>query len=132
MSYLIDTQILMWTLINPKKLTEQTKQILQNNEIFVSYICLFEIAIKQKIGKLPELDMSIATLCDLVKQDGFTLLELKTKHIFAYADIPLLPEYRDPFDRLLLATALSENMPIISADENFVYYQPQIQLIANK
>jgi PIN domain nuclease of toxin-antitoxin system len=132
MSYLIDTQILIWTLINPKKLIEQTKQILQNNEIFVSHICLFEIAIKQKIGKLPELDMAIATLCDLIKQDGFTLLELKTKHIAAYTDIPLLPEHRDPFDRLLLATAFSENMPIISADENFVYYQPQIQLIANK
>jgi PIN domain nuclease of toxin-antitoxin system len=44
----------------------------------------------------------------------------------------LAQQVKDPFDRLLLATAFSENMPIISADENFALYQPQIQLIANR
>jgi PIN domain nuclease of toxin-antitoxin system len=131
MRYLLDTQIFIWTLISPEKLTEQTKQIVQHNEIFVSHVCLFEIAIKQTIGKLPELAISITALSDLIQQDGFILLELKTKHIAAYANIPLLAEHRDPFDRLLLATALSENMPIISADAKFVQYQSQIQLIAN-
>jgi PIN domain nuclease of toxin-antitoxin system len=45
--------------------------------------------------------------------------------------VPLLANHRDPFDRLLLATAISENMPIISSDENFIYYQEQVQLIRN-
>lgn len=134
MNYLIDTQILIWYQLNSKKLNSAIYELLKNsnNVVYVSPISYFEIAIKQKLGKLPELDTPIATLNGLVNQDGFIILEIKTKHIAAYADIPLLPEHRDPFDRLLLATALSENIPIISADENFGYYQPQIQLIANR
>jgi len=55
MRYLCDTQIIIWTLINPEKLTEQTTHILQNNEIFVSQISLFEIAIKQNYPNYPYL-----------------------------------------------------------------------------
>lgn len=131
MRYLIDTQIIIWTLISPDKLTEQTKYILQNNEIFVSQISLFEIAIKQKIGKLPELPLSIKLLAEQIEQDNFTILAMNTNHLDAYNSVPLLANHRDPFDRLLLATAINENMPIISSDENFVYYQEQVQLIKN-
>jgi PIN domain nuclease of toxin-antitoxin system len=131
MRYLIDTQIFIWALINPEKLTESTKQILENNEILVSQISLFEIAIKQKIGKLPELNLSIDELVEQIKRDNFTLLPLSTKHLAAYDKIQLVENHRDPFDRLLLATALSEDMPIISADGNFVYYVSQICLIKN-
>jgi PIN domain nuclease of toxin-antitoxin system len=131
MRYLCDTQIIIWTLINPEKLTEQTKYILQNNEIFVSQISLFEIAIKQKIGKLPELPLPIKLLAEQIEQDNFTILSINTNHLDAYNVVPLLANHRDPFDRLLLATAISENMPIISSDENFVYYQEQVQLIKN-
>jgi PIN domain nuclease of toxin-antitoxin system len=73
--------------------------------------------------------MPISALSEIVSQDGFTLLDLKTAHIATYANIPLLPLHRDPFDRLLLATALCENIPIISADKNFALYEPQIQLV---
>lgn len=131
MRYLIDTQIFIWALINPEKLTESTKQILENNEILVSQISLFEIAIKQKIGKLPELNLSIDELVEQTKRDNFTLLPLSTKHLAAYDKIQLVENHRDPFDRLLLATALSEDMPIISTDGNFVYYVSQICLIKN-
>ncbi|SMF95167.1 PIN domain nuclease, a component of toxin-antitoxin system (PIN domain) [Methylomagnum ishizawai] len=131
MRHLIDTQILIWTIISPEKLTAQTIDLLQNNEIFVSQISFLEIAIKQKIGKLPELDLSIAALTTRAEQDGFNLLMLQTRHIDTYGTIPLYPNHRDPFDRILLATALSENIPIISADENFDLYAPQIQIIKN-
>ena len=134
MIYLIDTQILIWYQLNSEKLNSEICALLKDadNTIYVSAISLFEIAIKQKIGRLPGLDMSIANLSDLIIQDGFTLLELKTAHIAAYADIPLMSEHRDPFDRLLLATAFCENTPIISADQNFAQYQPQIQLVMNR
>ena len=100
--YLLDTQIFIWTLISPEKLTTHNQLLLKNNEIFVSQISLFEIAIKQKIGKLPELPLSIEELAERIEQDNFNLL----------------------------AIALSENMPIISADSNFQYYK-NIQLIEN-
>ena len=63
--------------------------------------------------------------------NGFNLLFLETRHIAAYEDIPLLTKHRDPFDRILLARALSENIPIISADTNFEFYLPQVQVIIN-
>jgi PIN domain nuclease of toxin-antitoxin system len=131
MRYLVDTQILLWTLINPNKLSTQTKHILQNNEIVVSQVSLFEIAIKQKIGKLPELMLPIKSLCTLIEQDNFIILSLTTNHLEAYNAIPLLTNHRDPFDRLLLAIAMSENIPIISADTNFSYYREQVCLITN-
>lgn len=131
MAYLIDTQILIWSLVSPHKLIKPVKNILEAESIFFSQISFFEIAIKQKLGKMPDFDFSTEVLVELLEQDGFNFLSLDNKHIQAYAEIPLLPNHRDPFDRLLLATAFSENMPIISADQNFFAYQPQIQLIAN-
>ncbi len=132
MRYLIDTQILIWAIINPEKLSKQIIEILKNNTIFVSQISLFEIAIKQKIGKLPDFPLSINTLIELMNQDNFNILSINTHHIETYQEIPLLENHRDPFDRLLLAIAKSENMPIISADTNFVHYISYIQLIRNE
>jgi PIN domain nuclease of toxin-antitoxin system len=98
--HLIDTQILIWAIISPEKLAPHTVNILQSNEIFVSQISFLEIAIKQKIGKLPELDLPIASLANRAEQDGFNLLMLQTHHIDAYHAIPLFPDHRDPFDRI--------------------------------
>ncbi len=131
MRYLVDTQIAIWTLISPEKLTEQTKQILQHDEIVISQISLFEIAIKQKIGKLPELALSIQSLAERMEQDHFNILEIGVNHLEAYSSVPLLSNHRDPFDRLLLAIAMSENIPIISADTNFSYYASLVQLVIN-
>jgi len=131
MRYLVDTQIFIWTLISPEKLSMPTRQILQNHEIFVSQVSLFEIAIKQKIGKLPEFPLTITLLAERIEQDNFNLLPITTNRIGAYGSIPLLEDHRDPFDRLLLAIALSENMPIISSDANFAYYSSLIQFVEN-
>jgi len=131
MRYLIDTQILIWSIISPEKISSVATHILQNNEIFISQVTFFEIAIKQKIGKLPEFSLPISALHHRVEQDNFNVLMLKIEHIAAYHAIPLLPEHRDPFDRILLATALSEKIPIISADANFKLYSPQVQVVMN-
>ncbi|MBK1717167.1 type II toxin-antitoxin system VapC family toxin [Thiocystis violacea] len=131
MRYLIDTQILIWALISPEKLSSSTRDILQGNDIFVSQMTFLEIAIKQKIGKLTEFDLSVEALFNRVEQDGFHVLSLAIPHIAAYDNITLFQNHRDPFDRILLATALSEAMPIISADENFALYLPQVQFVKN-
>ena len=131
MDFIIDTQILIWSVISPNKLSSKVREILENNSIGVSQISLYEIAIKQKIGKLSELDLSISDLINSLLKDGFEILSLKNAHIEAYEKIQLIDNHRDPFDRLLLATSLSENIPIISADEKFKAYTSQIQLIEN-
>jgi PIN domain nuclease of toxin-antitoxin system len=131
MQYLIDTQILLWTLIAPEKLSKRTLHILQNDEIFVSQISFFEIAIKQKIGKLPELAMPISDFIALIREDGFQVLPLKEAHFASYGVIPLFADHRDPFDRLILATSLCEDIPVISADEKFKLYANIVNLIEN-
>lgn len=111
--YLLDTQVLIWALASPSRLSVNTIDLLANNSIFVSHISLLEIAIKQRIGKLPELPISIRSVA----------------HINAYNGIPLHEEHRDPFDRLILATAYSEEMPVVSADRNFKIYKDVISLV---
>ena len=131
MNCLLDTQILIWYQLNSPNLAEKIYDVLMdtNNTVNISQISLFEIAIKQKIGKLPELDLSINDLANLIEQDGFNLLALNTSHLEAYGQISLMANHRDPFDRLLLATALSENMPVISADAHFKLYEPQVLVV---
>jgi len=132
MKYLIDTQILIWAIVDPNRLSNKTLLILQQNIILVSQITLFEIAIKQGIRKLPELNIAMSTLINYIKEDNFEILNIKNEHISAYSQIPLISDHKDPFDRLILATAFSENIPIISADEKFKHYQSIVQLIENK
>lgn len=131
MRHLLDTQILIWALISPERLSLNARNILLNHEILVSHISFLEIAIKQTIGKIPEFDLSVADLSSRVEEDGFSMISLQTGHIDAYSRIPLFAQHRDPFDRILLATVLSENIPIISSDANFDLYAPDVQVIRN-
>lgn len=127
--YLADTQILIWAIISPSKLPAEVRILLTSNPIAVSQISILEIAIKQKIGKLPELPLDISELYEILSEDGFEVIPLKSDHIAKYGSIPLLANHNDPFDRLLLATAYVESIPIISVDENFKLYKEIIRLV---
>jgi PIN domain nuclease of toxin-antitoxin system len=132
MNFLVDTQILLWTLANSSRLSEKTLRLFNNdvgkNAFFFSQISLYEIAIKQKIGKLPEVTTDIELIYNQLIPDGYDFLPLHNRHIETYKQVPLLDHYRDPFDRLLLATALAEKMTIVSADEQFKSYQDIIPI----
>lgn len=129
MEYLIDTQVLIWSLISPARLSVNACNALQTSTVYVSVLSLFEIAIKQKIGKLPELPVTTAVLVEQIRRDGFELMPLTVRHIAMYDRIPFYADHRDPFDRLILATALAEVMPVISADGNFSRYKDIIEII---
>ena len=92
---------------------------------WITPVSFFEIAIKHKIGKLPTLGMSPRDFFGQVKQDGYRILPLNVEHITAYDLLPFYDDHRDPFDRLILATAL----PIMSADGKFTRYKSQIDVI---
>ena len=133
MDILIDTQILIWLELLDKSLSQNSRDLLTDvkNNVYVPEICLFEIAIKQKIGKLPTLLWDTKTIESQIIKDGFYTMPIKISHIAQYQSISLYPEHRDPFDRLLIATAISENMFLLSADSKFNLYVPQLQLIQN-
>ncbi len=131
MKYLIDTQILIWFQLNDAQLKPSIRATLTdtNNQIFVSDVTLYEIAIKQKINKLQELFATLNDIILVANQDKFQFLPISHNHFLAYDHVPLLSDHKDPFDRLIIATAISENLPIISADEKFKLYGSLIHLI---
>lgn len=131
MQYLLDTQILIWSLEDSPKLKASLRTLIENpsHTMFVSQFSLMEMSIKLKLGKLPEFIVNIEFITSQLLSDGFEILQVSNNHIFSYQQIPFYVDHRDPFDRLLLATAFSEQIPIISIDEKFSQYRPLITVI---
>jgi PIN domain nuclease of toxin-antitoxin system len=132
MQYLLDTQILIWSLEDNPKLKTSLRAIIENsaNTMLVSQVSLIEMSIKLKLGKLPEFIITIELITSQLLSDGFEILPVSNNHIFSYQQIPFFEDHRDPFDRLLLATALSEQIPIVSMDEKLLLYRPLVTVIA--
>lgn len=131
MRILLDTQIIIWVLENNPKLKPHIRLLLEDgaNELLVSHFSLMELAIKLKLGKLPDFIIDLPAFIQQLQNDGFTILPCQNLHIIAYEAIPLFDDHRDPFDRFLLATALAEKIPILSADEKFSRYRPLVDVI---
>jgi PIN domain nuclease of toxin-antitoxin system len=100
-----------------------------NNRIWVSQLSIIEVAIKLKIGKIPDFVVSIPALLNQLVSDDFRLLALRNEHITAYDRIPFFEDHRDPFDRLILATALHEGWPVMSADRQFQRYAEFVPIL---
>ncbi|MCY3973347.1 MAG: type II toxin-antitoxin system VapC family toxin [Candidatus Dadabacteria bacterium] len=115
---LIDTHALLWWFEDSKKIGKQTDSALRNgeNEIFVSAVTGWEIAIKSNLGKLkapPDLE-------SVILKDGFDTLPLTFFHARRAGELPL--HHRDPFDRMLVAQAQAEGLTIVTRDEKIALY----------
>ena len=121
MDYILDTHTLLWLLFDSSKLSIPAKKVLSNGYA-KKYVCistLWEISIKNRIGKLPLPD-GMAGIHSAIRARGFGIIGLDNLHIDAYNALPLI--HRDPFDGIIIATAIVENMTIISADDNMQKY----------
>jgi PIN domain nuclease of toxin-antitoxin system len=122
MSLLLDTCTALWFLSNHPKLTAVARAAIEDpaNVRWFSPISLFEIAIKVRIGKLL-LQRPYATMfpSELAAAD-IHLLPLESDHIESLTTLPL--HHRDPFDRLIAATALVEGLKMVSSDPLFDLY----------
>jgi PIN domain nuclease of toxin-antitoxin system len=122
MRLLLDTHALLWFLANDPRLSATAKTAIEDpvNERWLSPISLLEIAIKNRLGKLPLPEPFGAMFpADLVAED-IHLLPLEPQHIEPLTTLPL--HHRDPFDRLLAATALVERLTLASIDSVFDAY----------
>lgn len=119
--FLLDTHTLIWHLTDAPNLSNKVKEDIENidNQIFVSIVSLWELAVKINIGKL-NLNYSLKEIIQEVEQLGIEILEIKPTHLFHLLNLPL--HHRDPFDRLLIAQAQAENLILLSKDENFPLY----------
>ena len=115
--YLADTHILLWALADDKRLPERHRAILLSGaEVFFSAASVWEIAIKKALGKLKAPD----GLSTLLPRAGFRALGISAVHAEAAGALP--PHHTDPFDRLLIAQAMQENMILLTADAQFSHY----------
>jgi len=120
--YLLDTHTAIWFFNGESALSETAKRIILDlsNSKYLSMASAWELAIKIGLGKL-DFQGKAAGFIGLAESNGFTILPIKTAHLSALETLPLL--HRDPFDRLLAATAITEQMTLISADKNIAQYK---------
>lgn len=117
MRLLLDTHTLLWFAIDDPSLSQSAKAAILDpaNENLVSPASYWEIAIKISVGKL-SLHQPYEVFIDACfNQNGFTTLPIEPKHTAALLTLPF--HHRDPFDRLLVAQGLVENIPIVSSDK---------------
>ena len=131
MNYLLDTHVCIWAIAEPIKLSSKVRDLLQDSEnsFWVSQISLFEIAIKIKIGKLPEFKTTLSEFIKIIFVSGYEILPVKNEHFETYNTINFDEAHRDPFDRYILASAYFESMAIITKDEKFQLYKSEFEII---
>jgi len=121
MKYLLDTHVVLWTAINSPLLSEKAKTIILNEdtEKYVSIVSTWEVAIKLGNRKL-QLDGGLPEFFRIIDDNGFFTLSVEREYLQL---IPNLTEHhKDPFDRLLIATAVTEDMTLITVDKNIQKY----------
>jgi len=119
--YLLDTHTAIWFFNGNARLSKTTNDIIKNlnNPIYLSIASAWEVAIKLRIGKLDIEGKTIDFIKD-AETNKITILPIKPSHLTALETLPMI--HRDPFDRLLIATALYEEMTLITVDENIQRY----------
>jgi PIN domain nuclease of toxin-antitoxin system len=118
MRVLLDTHILLWTLTDDPRLSSKARRLIENAaEIYVSAATFWEMAIKVGLGKLRvDLD-EVRGYC---LESGFVELPITSEHAIAVKDLEQY--HKDPFDRLIVAAAISEPMRLITADPQVSQY----------
>jgi PIN domain nuclease of toxin-antitoxin system len=114
---LFDTHALLWAVLQPKRLSASALQTVRNpsNELFVSAASAWEIATKVRLGKLPEAEIFEREFLGDIDRAGYTLMTIETE--VALRAGRLVGGHGDPFDRMIAAQALSQDMIVLSNDE---------------
>ncbi len=122
MNLLLDTCVLLWWLDDPDLLSKEASTAIEDpdNEIIVSVVSAWEIAIKRALGKLESPD----NLKEVITDSGFELMPIDYEHAWQVKDLP--PHHRDPFDRLLVVQASVERLTLVARDPKLKAYNVPI------
>jgi PIN domain nuclease of toxin-antitoxin system len=125
MRLLLDTQVFLWFLEDSRKLGKLPRKLIaEADEVVVSAASIWEAAIKAGIGKL---DVSAENLVAGISASGFTELPVRASHGARVQSLP--HHHRDPFDRLLIAQAISEPLQLITADALLRQYSELVTVV---
>ena len=121
MNYLLDTHAVIWYFEDSSELPKKITELIDNPEISI-YICsvsLWEIAIKMNLGKL-DINLPLDELLHSVKNGDFNVLHIEDRHLRELSSLPFI--HKDPFDRLIISTALADDLTIMTIDDNIQKY----------
>ena len=126
MKALLDTHVFLWWITNPELLSQPAREIIGDggNDLFFSAGSAWEIAIKARLGKLRLMDDLERFIAEQLTLNAFQSLPVHVSHAL---HVHSLPDYHhDPFDRILIAQAQLENLPILSADPLMGQYDVEV------
>ncbi len=120
--FLLDTHIFIWGMEENKRLPEELKKLLTSprNEIYVSVACLWEMVIKKTSYKKEKFTLDMGVIELSMRIAGFELLPIQTHHVLGLMNLP--QHHKDPFDRILISQAISENLTLITSDQKIWKY----------
>lgn len=129
MKFLLDNHALLWWLADDDQLGGAAREAIADpaNDILISMVSLWEIAVKVRIGKL---QADIEEIMSAVQREGFTVLDVGMAHPVALAGLPM--HHRDPFDHLLIAQAITEDATFMSEDRNAARYPVRTMTCSGK
>lgn len=124
MNILLDSHILIWTLLQPSKLTSKQKEIILNpeNSIFVSSISIWEISLKYSIGKLSLGKTTPEDILTASEESGFNLIDLEGNVASTFHNLPNI-KHKDPFDRMLIWQCIQKKYHLMTNDKDFSAYK---------
>ena len=126
MKVLLDTHAALFAWADPDQLSERGRELIENPEVevFFSQVSSLEIALKHRIGKLELPELPSTYIGSRIHRSGFQYLALDDSDIFGLSDLPKI--HRDPFDLLLVATAIRLKLPLISRDRHIGAYPVEL------
>jgi len=128
MKYLLDTHILLWVAAKPENLSKQALTLIEtdSNVLYFSSASLWEIVIKQGLGR-PDFHADASVLYRGLIDNGYHELLVTSSHALAIANLPR--HHKDPFDRILIAQAMTEGFTFITADKLITSYDGSILFV---
>ena len=124
MRILLDTHIALWAVTGHASLSKQAKDIiLDADDVLVSVASTWEIAIKHALGK-GDMPVSAEQALQAFRDAGYVMLDIKPEHTLKVEKLP--PIHKDPFDRMLVAQAVSEPLILVTCDPQVAQYGPGV------
>ena len=126
MRALLDTHALLWWDTDDEQLSPRAREVIadESNDVFVSAASAWEIATKQRIGKLDSVPQAAERFAELAAENGFTHLPVTYLHSLRAGGYPA--DHRDPFDRMLAAQAELEDLVLVTRDPAFKQFAAQV------
>jgi len=121
MKIILDTHTFLWFINDSPELSNSAAELIESDvDLWISIASLWEISIKVNLNKLDLPDEFDRFIPHQIAINGIEILPINLQHLIALTKLPL--HHRDPFDRILIAQAIAENVPIISIDKKFDLY----------